>query len=407
MRREWGGNSYKITDVDENGKVSLQWVGDNNRGAGYKTNQMVVENVLEELDAPNEWYYDKRKGKLYFYPPLGMDLSEAVFEGAAASELFRLTGDTPDRPIQNIKFTGIHFTKTHRTLFNSVYERPLRGDWGLARTGVLFMENAKNVAVTNCRFDEIGGNAIMMSGYNEKHSIDSNQMTQIGASAVLIVGREEAVRDPSHWDNDDHKTVINDTSAGPKSENYPRDITISNTYMYDLGIYEKQVSGICISIAARIHVKGNTIHRCPRAGINISDGTFGGHLIEDNDIFDCVRGTSDHGPINAWGRDRFWSLGGYDTRGSKGAEKKPYAFLDVIERNVIRHNRISHTSEFGVDLDDGSSNYEIYDNLFLGTGVKLREGFGRTVRNNIIVNGQSIFMYLMREMMMLCKTMLS
>lgn len=385
--REWGGNSYKITDVDENGKVSLQWVGDNNRGAGYKTNQMVVENVLEELDAPNEWYYDKRKGKLYFYPPLGMDLSEAVFEGAAASELFRLTGDTPDRPIQNIKFTGIHFTKTHRTLFNSVYERPLRGDWGLARTGALFMENAKNVIVTNCRFDEIGGNAIMMSGYNEKHSIDSNRMTKIGASAVLIVGREDAVRDPSHWDNDDHKTVINDTSAGPKSENYPRDITISNTYMYDLGIYEKQVSGICISIAARIHVKGNTIHRCPRAGINISDGTFGGHLIEDNDIFDCVRGTSDHGPINAWGRDRFWSLGGYDTRGSKGAEKKPYAFLDVIERNVIRHNRISHTSEFGVDLDDGSSNYEIYDNLFLGTGVKLREGFGRTVRNNIIVNG--------------------
>lgn len=227
----------------------------------------------------------------------------------------------------------------------------------------------------------------MMSGYNEKHFIDSNQMTQIGASAVLIVGKEDAVRDPSRWDNDAHKTVISDTSAGPKNENYPRDITISNTYMYDLGIYEKQVSGICMSIAARIHVKGNTIHRCPRAGINISDGTFGGHLIEDNDVFDCVRGTGDHGPINAWGRDRFWSLGGYDTRGRKGAEKKQYAFLDVIEKNVIRHNRISHTSEFGVDLDDGSSNYEIYDNLFLGTGVKLREGFGRTVRNNIIING--------------------
>ena len=385
--KKWGGNSYKITGVDSEGNVSLQWVGDNNRGSEYDPAQMIVENIFEELDAPGEWYYDKNSGMLYFYPPEELALSEAVFEGASASEFIRLTGADPERPVQNIAFDGLHFTKTHRTLFNSTYERPLRGDWGLARTGSIFMENAKNVAITNCQFDEIGGNAVMMSGYNEAHCIDQSRMTQIGASAVLIVGKEDAVRDPSHWDGSDHKATVNDTATGPKSEDYPRDITVSNNYMYDLGLYEKQVSGVCMSISSRIHVKGNTIHRCPRAGINISDGTFGGHLIEDNDIFDCVRGTSDHGPINAWGRDRFWSLGGYNTSGSKGEEKAPYAFLDAVETNRIHHNRISHSAgAFGVDLDDGSSNYEISDNLFLGTGVKLREGFGRTVRNNIIVN---------------------
>jgi hypothetical protein len=34
-------------------------------------------------------------------------------------------------------------------------------------------------------------------------------------------------------------------------------------------------------------------------------------------------------------------------------------------------------------LDDGSSNYQIYNNLCLNGGIKLREGFYRTVENNI------------------------
>lgn len=385
--KKWGGNSFHIADVDREGTVTLKWVGDNNRGSGFNASQMVAENIPEELDAPHEWYYDKKLGNLYYYPPKNLDLSAAVLEGAAARELVRLIGSSPASPVKNITFDGIHFTKTHRTLFCSTYERPLRGDWGFARTGAVFLENAFSISVRNCRFTETGGNAVMMSGYNEAHLIDRCEMKQIGASAVLIAGKEAAVHDPSHWDGDDHKTVIKDLTAGPKSEDYPRNITVSNNEIFDLGLYEIQTSGVCMSISSRIHVQGNTIHRCPRAGVNINDGTFGGHLIEDNDIFDCVRGTSDHGPINAWGRDRFWSLGGYDTSGKKGQEKAPYAYLDAVEPTVIRHNRISHDyGDYGVDLDDGSGNYRIYDNLFLGTGIKLREGFDRIVKNNIIIN---------------------
>jgi hypothetical protein len=44
------------------------------------------------------------------------------------------------------------------------------------------------------------------------------------------------------------------------------------------------------------------------------------------------------------------------------------------------------TRGFGIDLDDGSSNYLITNNYCYGVGIKLREGFLRTVRNNFIVN---------------------
>jgi len=39
-----------------------------------------------------------------------------------------------------------------------------------------------------------------------------------------------------------------------------------------------------------------------------------------------------------------------------------------------------------IDLDDGSSNYLIYNNLCLNGGIKLREGVKRVVENNIIIN---------------------
>ncbi len=65
---------------------------------------------------------------------------------------------------------------------------------------------------------------------------------------------------------------------------------------------------------------------------------------------------------------------------------REFAFADAGEPIVLRNNRWRCDYGFDVDLDDGSSNYEIYNNLMLGRGLKLREGFRRIVRNNIIVN---------------------
>jgi hypothetical protein len=39
-----------------------------------------------------------------------------------------------------------------------------------------------------------------------------------------------------------------------------------------------------------------------------------------------------------------------------------------------------------IDLDDGSSNYRVYNNLMLSGGLKFREGFSRVAENNIMAN---------------------
>ncbi|SCF85823.1 PDZ domain-containing protein [Streptomyces sp. Ncost-T10-10d] len=379
----WGGNSFKVTGVKADGTPELAWVGDNNRGSGLHSTYRMVENVFEELDAPGEWFYDKPAGKLYFYPPAGVDPAGARVETAEQNELIRVAGKGPDDAVRHLTLSGFTFTQTHRTLFNTPYEKLQLGDWALARAAAVHLKNTENVSVRDSHFDQLGGNALLVDGYNNHDVVSGNEFSHSGASDVAVIGNPDAVREPSTWDS--MRRTISDTRPGPKTENYPRDISVRDNYMHDNGQFEKQTSGVQISMSRRVTVDGNTIHDGPRACVDINDGTWGGHLIENNDIFNCVKETSDHGPFNSWGRDRFWPLSADD------ATKKSYAKLDAMETTVIRHNRIRHSSHWDIDLDDGSSNYLIEDNLLLNGGVKLREGFHRTVRNNVFVNGGAHF----------------
>ncbi|MFC9625310.1 right-handed parallel beta-helix repeat-containing protein [Streptomyces sp. NPDC056930] len=379
----WGGNSFKVTGVKADGTPELAWVGDNNRGSGLHATYRMVENVFEELDAPGEWFYDKPAGKLYFCPPAGVDPARARVETAEQNELILVEGNGPGDAVRDLTFSGFTFTRTHRTLFDQPYEKLQLGDWAFARAAAVHLKNTENVSVRDSRFDQLGGNALLIDGYNSHDIVSGNEFSHSGASDVAVIGNPDAVREPSTWDS--MRRTISDTRPGPKSENYPRDITIRDNHLHDNGQFEKQTSGVQISMSRRVTVDGNTIHDGPRACVDINDGTWGGHLIENNDIFNCVKETSDHGPFNSWGRDRFWPLSADD------ATKKSYAKLDAMETTVIRHNRIRHSSHWDIDLDDGSSNYLIEDNLLLNGGVKLREGFHRTVRNNVFVNGGAHF----------------
>jgi len=49
--------------------------------------------------------------------------------------------------------------------------------------------------------------------------------------------------------------------------------------------------------------------------------------------------------------------------------------LDAQKPNILRNNLFSCNHSWDIDLDDGSSNYQIYNNLCLNGGIKFREGF--------------------------------
>lgn len=382
-KHEWGGYHYFIVGKRENGELTLEGGWQNNRQLGMHPEHRFVENIREELDAPGEWFIDFSTGLLYCYPPEGVDINSAAVEVVNLAHLIQIEG-SPKNPVKHLRFEGLTFTHTART-FMDTQEPLLRSDWAIYRGGAMLIQGAEQVQVANCNFESVGGNAIFLNNYNREVEISGCRIVNAGASGICIVGDRYAVRSPSMEYHQYVPFSELDTQAGPLSENYPANCLIRDNLIHDIGRIEKQVAGVQIAMAAGITVSHNSIYNVPRAGINIGDGCWGGHVIEHNDVFNTVLETGDHGAFNSWGRDRFWHPT-RETLDSIADHRPEIARWDAVEPTIIRNNRFRCDHGWDIDLDDGSSNYQIYNNLCLNGGIKLREGLFRTVENNIMVN---------------------
>jgi hypothetical protein len=378
----WGSIQIPIESKGPDGSLGLGAAIGINRRVIPSESDRFVENILEELDAVEEWYFDQDSHWLYFKPQ-GLSPTRTGFVASRLETLIELHGSAAAR-IHDVAVSGLEFRETETTFLRTT-EPLLRSDWMFYRGGAILSENAEGVVISNNRFDELGGNAIVVSGHNRNVAIRGNEIHDIGASAIAFVGRSEAVRSALFKYQQTQPTARIDRVQGPQSDSYPADSIAEDNLIYAIGAIEKQSAGIEISMAARITVRHNSIYHVPRAGINVGDGTWGGHLIADNDVFDTVLETGDHGSFNSWGRDRYWSADREEMNRRVAADPSLVA-LDAIAPTVIRHNRMRCDHGWDIDLDDGSSNYLIVDNLLLAGGIKLREGFNRVVRNNIMVN---------------------
>jgi hypothetical protein len=261
----------------------------------------------------------------------------------------------------------------------------LRSDWTIYRGAAVLYEGALNCSLKNCTLYNLGGNAVFFNKFNRNCEVSGCLISKIGASAICFVGDPNAVRSPSFEYNEFVPLEQIDRTPGPKTNNYPAACKVYNNLMFDLGRVEKQSAGVELSMCQSITVSHNTIYDVPRAGINISEGTWGGHVIEYNDVFNTVKESGDHGSFNSWGRDRYWHP---DKKVLDSIVENHFelTMLDVVKPIILRNNRMRCDHGWDIDLDDGSGNYIIYNNLCLNGGIKLREGVNRIVENNIIIN---------------------
>jgi hypothetical protein len=382
-RHEWGGYHWIIKGKNDNNELELEGGWQNNRRMGMHKERRFVENIFEELDAPGEWFYDGAESILYFYPDKGTDLANAIIEVPQIAHLFEFRGEDAN-PVQYIGIEGLELTHTLRT-FMDTREQLLRSDWAIYRGGAVFMEGARDCHVKKCFFDTVGGNAVFFSRYNRRNEVSGCHIAYAGANGICFVGDPDAVRSPTFEYHEFIPVDELDRTAGPKTDNYPAECLVYDNLMYGLGRVEKQVAGVHISMSQDIMVSHNTIYDVPRAGINIGDGTWGGHLLEYNEVFNTVLETGDHGSFNSWGRDRYWHPD-YAAMTEITRQYPELILLDAIKTTIIRNNRFRCDHGWDIDLDDGSSNYHIYNNVCLNGGLKLREGFRRIVENNIIIN---------------------
>jgi len=384
-RNNWGNMQYRIGRIDwARRRIALAeggWQCQRRTGPGKgrgRSSPYYIENLFEELDAPHEWFLDTSSSTLYFCPPKGVDLSRARVEAAVARRLIEFRG-TPDAPVHHINLKGLHLAQTQAT-FMDTCEDLARGDWAIHRGGSITFRGAEDCRVDDCHIEQVGGNGIFVDGYNRRIHVAGCLIENLGDSAICFVGRPKAVRNYQTWSRRAGK--IDDLTPGPASPDYPADCSIRNSITRDVGAYGKQTSGVLVSMSMGITISHCTVYNIPRAGITFNDGTWGGHVLEHCDIWDTVQDTGEHGPFNSWGRERFWN-----------GLKKDLVLLDAIKTVHIRNNRIANyrksvsAGNWTIDLDDGSSNFHIYNNLSLGSTLKLRDGYFRKVTNNIHVSG--------------------
>ena len=379
----WGGVQFPILGKNPDGSLILGEGVGNNRPSKPHLKYRYVENIFEELDAAGEWYMNVATSTLYFMPPRDIQLREAGVEVSGVERLVDVQGDNQS-PVRHLRISGLTLGHAGSSFLQST-EPLLRSDWMIAREAAIYLENTEDVIISDNELSQLGGNAILVSGYNRRITIRGNHLHDIGGSAISFVGRPLAVRSPSFRYQDLVALEEIDRAVGPKTPEYPADSRAEDNLIHDIGTVEKQAAGVQISMALRITVAHNSIYDVPRAGINIGDGTWGGHIIEYNDVFDTVLETGDHGAFNSWGRDRFWHPDRQVMDRINGDNPGMWK-LDAIEPTTLRYNRFRCDTGWDIDLDDGSSNYRIHDNLLLSGGLKFREGFDREAWNNILVN---------------------
>ena len=379
----WGDFTWLITGKKANGDLTKIGGWQNNRGGGINERIQFVENIFEELNAPGEWFLNFQTHTLYFYPPAGLDLKKAVVETTRLRTLVEFRGDAK-HPVKWITLRGLTFRQAARTVMDT-REPLLRSDWAIYRGGAIFFNGAEDCSLEDSFIDQVGGNAVFVNNYNRRVTIRGTQIAKAGASGICFVGDPQAARSPLFHYYQIHKLADIDRTPGPKSDNYPADCLVDNCLIHLTGRVEKQTAGVEMDLARGITVRHCSIYDVPRAGINIGDGCWGGHVVEFCDVFDTVKETGDHGSFNSWGRDRFWRPNiGEVNAWVKQIPELPK--LDVVKPIVLANNRWRCDHGWDIDLDDGSSNYIITNNLCLHGGVKNREGFGRVVENNIMVD---------------------
>ena len=285
----WGNWMWRVGGVNAStGAVLFGEGGWQEARGGGAGDYFYIENVREELDAPGEWWAD---GTTLFYCANGTLPPSA--EGWVAGELENILtlAGTPSAPVRDITLAGLTFSFTEPTFLRH-FTASGGGDWSYQDGGALRFVGTRNCSVSGSLFVNLGGNGVMLSGWNKGGSVTDSEFQWLGENAVVSGG-----------DGSAHDNSAPDAPVG-------EGLLVARNIAHELGLFVKQAGFFYQTMSANTTVKGNVLFNGPRAGINLNDDYGGGHLISNNAAFNLVRESSDHGPFNSWARNTYrWRAG--------------------------------------------------------------------------------------------------
>ncbi len=311
----------------------------------------IVENVFEGLDAPGEWYLNRRTGQLFYYPMPGEDMAAAEVVAPYAPGHLRLEGNPAERRyVEHLRFRNLSFV-------HSRFELPpgnSNDQQGSASVpAAITLRGARHCRFEHCRLSNLGTFAFeVMAGCTENDFV-ANEIADVAAGGFRIQGGTE--RNPP-WER----------TGGNR---------VTDNWLHHYGRDYPSAVGILL-----MHTEGNTVaHNHVHHGgyTGISAGWVWGYQrsisrnnrIEFNYIHHIGGVLSDMGGI-------------YTLGVSPGT---------VIRNNHIHDVDANHYGGWGIYHDEGSTHVLVENNVVHRTKfAPLNIHFAKevTVRNNIFAFGR-------------------
>ena len=311
---------------------------------GSSGSDWFVANLLQELDDPREFYYDRHAAMLYVVAN-GTDAdaapppATAVYEGLQQATLVHVAGSSMGAPVTGLTLRGLGFRDTAPT-YMEPHGVPSGGDWALERYGALFLTNTEGATVDACKVWRASGNGIMLSAYNDHPTVSNSEFAWMGGSAIAAWGFTDELSDGGV-----HGV---DGTGG----DFPRHTLVEGNLFHEIGVWEKQSSAFFQAKTAQTTLRRNVVFNLGRAGFNFNDGFGGGDNVTENVLFNTCRESSDHGPINSWDRQPFL------TTVRTGEPSTQMEWREVWGNFIVAN----YGGSKQVDNDDGSLFWRVHDN---------------------------------------------
>ncbi|MDF2925161.1 MAG: hypothetical protein K0R57_4075 [Paenibacillaceae bacterium] len=236
---DWSDQSVQLDSVDTVNKriKSMQ-----PSAYGVKANQRYyVYNLLEEIDAPGEYYLDRESGMMYMYPPAPLE--------NAVIQLSVLDTDI------------IHIDDAASIHFEGMYI-------GSSRKNAFHITDSTDIVINAATMARLGNKAVISHGGTGVKVLNSH-IFDTGAGGISLNGGDRPTLTPGG--NVAENNHIHDFSR------------IVKTYSPAI-----EVGGVANRVAY------NLVHDGPHVGIQFSGND---HMIEYNEIFNVVTESDDMGAI--------------------------------------------------------------------------------------------------------------
>ena len=343
----WNESRLLVSELDEDSRI-VRFVDAKARHpinwSGATINRYYIENVLEGLDQPGEWYLDTETGKLYYWPTKELENAEVI--APVLHQLVRLQGNPKeDKYVQHIEFRGLAFSDTDWILPEKGY--PDCGDVGdIVEPSAITLQGARYCTLRDSLIKNVGTYAIEVNGYGNR--IIGNEIYDAGSGGVISRSFH------------DERNVI------------------SYNHIHHCGVVYHSAVGVNIDDGGGL-VAHNLIHDMPQSGVytrhwRTKNQPLGrrnqeqGLIIEYNEIYDMSQVLDDSGGVFV--RDS-----------------------DIVIRNNLIHDVYSQgrCPGWGIYLGCETRNTKVVNNLIYRTTESVHVWYkdrNITLENNIFVEGK-------------------